>query len=103
MFAPKSEWIPPLELPDLSDAKKIAIDVETRDPNMKSNGPGWPTKDGEVVPGVEHRPAGDPKSFSITFEKGTGRQQIAAAWSDGAFGGLLPGIAPATLASLGPL
>jgi DNA polymerase I-like protein with 3'-5' exonuclease and polymerase domains len=49
MFAPKSEWIPPLELPDLSDAKKIAIDVETRDPNMKSNGPGWPTKDGEVV------------------------------------------------------
>ena len=49
MFAPKSEWIPPLELPDLTSAKKIAIDVETRDPNLKKHGPGWPTGDGEVV------------------------------------------------------
>ena len=49
MFAPKSEWVPPLELPDLTSAKKIAIDVETRDPNLKKNGPGWPTGDGEVV------------------------------------------------------
>lgn len=49
MFAPKSEWVPPLELPDITSAKKIAIDVETRDPNLKTNGPGWPTGDGEVV------------------------------------------------------
>lgn len=49
MFAPKSEWVPPSELPDLTGAKKIAIDVETRDPNIKSNGPGWATGDGEVV------------------------------------------------------
>ena len=49
MFAPKSEWVPPLELPDITSAGKIAIDVETRDPNLKSNGPGWPTGDGEVV------------------------------------------------------
>ena len=49
MFAPKSEWIPPIELPDITSAKKIAIDVETKDPNLKSNGPGWPTGDGEVV------------------------------------------------------
>jgi DNA polymerase I-like protein with 3'-5' exonuclease and polymerase domains len=49
MFAPKSEWVPPIELPDLTSAKRIAIDVETRDPNIKSNGPGWPTGDGEVV------------------------------------------------------
>jgi len=49
MFAPKSEWVPPAELPDLTEAKKIAIDVETRDPNIKSNGPGWATGDGEVV------------------------------------------------------
>ena len=49
MFAPKSEWIPPLELPDLTGAKKIAIDVETCDPNLKVNGPGWPTKDGYIV------------------------------------------------------
>jgi DNA polymerase I-like protein with 3'-5' exonuclease and polymerase domains len=28
---------------------RIAIDVETRDPNLKTFGPGWPTGDGEVV------------------------------------------------------
>ena len=49
MFTPKSEWVPPLELPDLTGAKKIAIDVETRDPDLKTNGPGWPTGNGEVV------------------------------------------------------
>jgi DNA polymerase I-like protein with 3'-5' exonuclease and polymerase domains len=49
MFAPMSEWVPPLELPDLTSATKIAIDVETKDPNLKQNGPGWPTGDGEVV------------------------------------------------------
>jgi DNA polymerase I-like protein with 3'-5' exonuclease and polymerase domains len=49
MFTPKSEWVPPHELPDLTDAKTIAIDVETKDPNLKTKGPGWPTGDGEVV------------------------------------------------------
>ena len=49
MFAPKSEWVPPHDLPDLTQAKRIAIDVETRDPNIKANGPGWATGDGEVV------------------------------------------------------
>ncbi len=49
MFTPKTEWVPPHELPDLSEAKTIAIDVETKDPNLKTKGPGWPTGDGEVV------------------------------------------------------
>ena len=49
MFPPKTEWIPPSELPDLSQAKEIAIDVETRDPNLKQLGPGWARKDGEIV------------------------------------------------------
>ena len=49
MLAPKSEWVPPHELPDLSNCKQIAIDVETRDPNIKTKGPGWPTGDGEIV------------------------------------------------------
>jgi DNA polymerase I-like protein with 3'-5' exonuclease and polymerase domains len=48
-FTPKGEWIPPLELPDITSAKKIAIDVETRDPDLRKNGPGWPTGNGEVV------------------------------------------------------
>ena len=46
---PKSEWLPPSELPNIFDAKQIAIDVETRDPNIKTLGAGWATGDGEVV------------------------------------------------------
>lgn len=50
MFPPKSDWLPPEHpFPDLTDAKEIAIDVETRDPDLKQRGPGWPTANGEVV------------------------------------------------------
>jgi DNA polymerase I-like protein with 3'-5' exonuclease and polymerase domains len=49
MFTPKTEWVPPAELPDLSSAKQIAIDVETRDPDLKTMGAGWATGNGEVV------------------------------------------------------
>ncbi len=49
LFTPKSEWTPPFELRDLTGCKEIAVDLETRDPNLKQNGPGWPRKDGDVV------------------------------------------------------
>jgi len=49
MFTPKAEWVPPETLPDLSEEKEIAIDLETRDPDLKTKGPGWPTGNGEVV------------------------------------------------------
>ena len=49
MFLEKNEWVPPLELPDITSAKTISIDVETCDPNLKTNGPGWPTKDGYII------------------------------------------------------
>ena len=49
MFTPQTEWTPPIELPDIFSAEEIAIDVETRDPRLKEKGPGWPTKDGEIV------------------------------------------------------
>ena len=49
MFQEKSDWVPPTELPDLSSAKEIAIDLETKDPNIKSLGPGWPRKDGYII------------------------------------------------------
>ena len=35
-----SDWIPPAEYPDLTDRAAIAIDLETRDPNIKVKGPG---------------------------------------------------------------
>ena len=49
MFAPKSEWVPPQDLPDLSEASEIAIDLETCDPDLTTRGPGWATGNGEVV------------------------------------------------------
>tara|TARA_R100001530_G_scaffold37521_1_gene29139 strand:- start:354 stop:2264 length:1911 start_codon:yes stop_codon:yes gene_type:complete len=49
MFPPVSEWLPPDTFPDITDAKEIAIDVETRDPDLKTHGPGWARGVGEVV------------------------------------------------------
>ena len=40
MFAPQTEWLPPQDFPDLSDHKEIAIDLETKDPNLKTMGSG---------------------------------------------------------------
>ena len=49
LFPTKTEWVPPSHFPDLSDAKEIAIDLETCDPHMESMGPGWPRNDGYIV------------------------------------------------------
>ena len=49
MFPRISEWLPPASFPNLSEAKEIAIDLETCDPNMESLGPGWPRNDGYIV------------------------------------------------------
>ena len=42
-------WVPPTDFPDLSSEKIIAVDVETRDPNLLTYGPGWPRNDGELI------------------------------------------------------
>ena len=49
MFAPQTEWLPPQDFPDLSDHKEIAIDLETKDPNLKTMGSGSITGTGEIV------------------------------------------------------
>ena len=49
IFPSASEWLPPNTFPDLSEAKEIAIDLETCDPNMEKFGPGWPRNDGFIV------------------------------------------------------
>ena len=45
----ESVWTPPEVLPDLSREKIIAVDVETRDPNLLSKGPGWSRDDGQLI------------------------------------------------------
>ena len=49
MFNKETDWVPPSELPDITDRAEIAIDLETRDPNLKTLGPGWPRGDGEII------------------------------------------------------
>ena len=44
-----TEWVTPSEFPDLSEESEIAIDLETRDENMKKLGTGWARHDGEIV------------------------------------------------------
>ena len=47
-FSPETEWVVP-PMPDLSEYTEIAIDLETRDPNLMTMGSGSVRKDGEVV------------------------------------------------------
>lgn len=46
---PEAEWFMPTEYPDLTKAKAIAIDLETRDPDLTTLGSGWATGNGEIV------------------------------------------------------
>ena len=40
IFKPQTEWLPPQDFPDLSDYSEIAIDLETKDPDLKTIGSG---------------------------------------------------------------
>ena len=40
LFAPQTEWLPPTTFPDLRDRKEISIDLETKDPYLKTHGSG---------------------------------------------------------------
>jgi hypothetical protein len=40
MLMPTTEWVQPTEFPDLRKAEEIAIDLETRDPELKKLGSG---------------------------------------------------------------
>ena len=50
LFKPQTEWLPPEEFPDLTQACEIAIDLETKDPNLNIRmGSGSVVGVGEVV------------------------------------------------------
>ena len=44
-----SEWVAPNTFPDLSTHNKVSIDLETCDPELIKEGPGWPRKRGRVI------------------------------------------------------
>ena len=43
------DWSPPNTFPDLTNSERIAVDLETKDPNLIKLGPGWCRKDGHVI------------------------------------------------------
>jgi DNA polymerase I-like protein with 3'-5' exonuclease and polymerase domains len=49
IFKPQTEWLPPEEFPDLSKHDEIAIDLETKDPELTKMGSGAIIGKGEVV------------------------------------------------------
>ena len=49
LFSPQVEWLPPTEFPDLSKYDEIAIDLETKDPELKTMGSGSVTGRGDIV------------------------------------------------------
>ena len=70
-FQPPTEWIPPDTFPTqrLKEAKEIAIDLETRDPNLKTLGPGYIRGDGEIV-GISVACEGYAEYFPFAHEAG---------------------------------
>jgi DNA polymerase I-like protein with 3'-5' exonuclease and polymerase domains len=69
LFQPPTEWVMPDGYPDLTGYKEVAIDLETRDPNLTTMGSGWARKDGHII-GVAVAVEGDQWYFPIRHEIG---------------------------------
>ena len=69
LFTPQTEWIPPEEFPDLSKHKEIAIDLETKDPDLIKMGSGSVMGKGHVT-GISVAVDGWSGYFPIAHEGG---------------------------------
>ena len=69
MFAPQTEWTPPDSFPNLSRYDEIAIDLETKDPELMKMGSGSVVGKGEIV-GVAVAVKGWSGYFPIAHEGG---------------------------------
>ena len=49
LIQPESDWAAPSVLPSFDPYETLAVDLETRDPNLHIKGPGWPTGDGAII------------------------------------------------------
>ena len=48
-FEAQTEWVKPTEYPDLRQADEVAIDLETKDPDLIKKGSGAIIDNGEVI------------------------------------------------------
>lgn len=66
LFMPSSDWTPPPDLPQLKSRgiKRLAVDVETKDPELKAKGPG--VRRGAKIIGMSIAVEGGPKFYLPT-------------------------------------
>lgn len=64
---PATGWKPVSEFPNLSAAKVIGFDTETKDPDLRTAGPGWGRKNGHII-GVSLAVHGGSWYFPIRHE-----------------------------------
>ena len=69
LFEAQKEWVEPEEFPDLRSYDEIAVDLETRDPDLKKKGSGSVIGNGEVV-GIAVAVPG--RSFYFPIAHGSG-------------------------------
>ena len=83
LFAATTEWVEPEEFPDLRSYDEIAIDLETRDPDLKSKGSGSVIGNGEVV-GIAVAVPGRKFYFPIAHGSGPNmnKQRVLAWFTD---------------------
>tara|TARA_R110000824_G_scaffold51203_5_gene143029 strand:+ start:247 stop:2202 length:1956 start_codon:yes stop_codon:yes gene_type:complete len=74
MILPQTEWVAPQEYPDLRDYPEIAIDLETRDPDLKKRGSASVVGDGEIV-GIAVAVEGKSWYFPIAHEQGPNKER----------------------------
>tara|TARA_Y100000401_G_scaffold47614_1_gene36784 strand:- start:251 stop:2182 length:1932 start_codon:yes stop_codon:yes gene_type:complete len=75
MILPQTEWVQKTEYPDLRDYDEIAIDLETRDPDLKKKGSGAVIGNGEVV-GIAVATYNDKWYFPIAHKEGPNMDRV---------------------------
>jgi len=77
-----SDWVCPSEYPDLRAADEIAIDLETKDPELKKYGAGWAYGKGHIV-GFAVAALGKQYYFPIAHDAGGNMDlSITVAWME---------------------
>lgn len=79
LLAPESEWTAPDVLPSLSGVKRISLDVETNDPNLKELGPGTIRGDAYVC-GLAVGIDNGPRFYLPTRHQGGGNMDEGLIW-----------------------
>ena len=74
-----SDWTPPQSFPDLSQYETVSIDLETKDSNLLTLGPGWTRKDGYVI-GVAVAAGDSSWYFPIAHQSGNMSKNIVFKW-----------------------